>query len=277
MLRGVSVLAVSLTLTAALAGDDGHHHDGELSNEQLGTVHFPTSCTPQVQKDFERGVAFLHSFAFETAEATFRQVAKDDPNCAVAHWGVAKTFQRWGTPSAKQLETAWGEIKIAKSLHAQTDRERRYIAAMSSFYEPGKKEEKRELDYLKGMKELYGRYPDDHQAAAFYAFALKDSDRDNDPTHARRKQAAGILEKLFLLEPNHPGVAHYLIHTYDYPGMAELGLPAARRYAKIAPAAPHALHMPSHIFAQLGLWQEDINSNLVSVAASRDASITHMG
>jgi hypothetical protein len=170
------------------------------------------------------------------------------------------------------------EIRVAKSLHAKTARERNYIAAMVAFYEhPGKKDEKREQRYLKGMEKLYRRYPDDHEAAAFYAFALKDSDRDDEPTHAKRKEAAAILEKLFLLEPNHPGVVHYLIHTYDYPGMAELGLPAARRYAKLAPAAPHALHMPSHIFAQLGLWQEDIDSNLASVAASRNASITNMG
>jgi tetratricopeptide (TPR) repeat protein len=142
---------------------------------------------------------------------------------------------------------------------------------------PEKKDEKREQMYLKGMEKLYRRYPDDHEAAAFYAFALKDSDRDDDPTHAQRKEAAAILERLFLLEPNHPGVAHYLIHTYDYPGMAELGLPAARRYAKIAPAAPHALHMPSHIFARLGMWQEDIDSNLASIAASRNAAVTRMG
>jgi hypothetical protein len=136
----------------------------------------------------------------------------------------------------------------------------------------------RQQKYLKGMEKVYGRYPDDYEAAAFYAFALMDSDREDDPTHAqRRAAAAAILEKLFVLEPNHPGIAHYLIHTYDYPGMAELGLPAARRYAKIAPAAPHALHMPSHIFAQLGLWQEDIDSNLASVAASRNATMTQHG
>jgi hypothetical protein len=126
------------------------------------------------------------------------------------------------------------------------------------------------------MEKLYRRYPDDHEAAAFYAFALKDSDRDDDPRQPKRKEAAAILEKLFLLEPNHPGIAHYLIHTYDYPGMAELGLPAARRYVEIAPSAPHALHMPSHIFARLGLLQEDIYSNLASVAASRNSAATHM-
>ena len=277
MVRWVASLLAFVAVALSALADEGHHHD-QLSEQQLGTVHFPTSCAPTVQKTFERGVALLHSFAFETAEATFRQVAQDDPHCAMAHWGIAKTFSRWGTPDAKQLEHGWEEIKVAKSFHAKTARERDYIAALAALYEhPEKKDEKREQRYLKGMKKPYRRYPDDHEAAAFYAFALKDSDRDDDPTHAKRKEAAAILEKLFLLEPNHPGVAHYLIHTYDYPGMAELGLPAARRYAKIAPAAPHALHMPSHIFAQLGLWQEDIDSNLASVAASRNASITHMG
>src|SRR5207245_2335589 len=141
---------------------------------------------------------------------------------------------------------------------------------------PEKKEDKRGDRYLKAMEKLYRRYPDDHEAAAFYALALEESDSDDDPTHARRKQAAPILEKLFVIEPQHPGVAHYLIHTYDVAGMAELGLPAARRYAQIAPAAPHALHMPSHIFARLGMWQEDIDSNLASVAASRNAAAVHM-
>jgi len=266
---------------AALAvfslADEGDHYD-QLNGQDLGTVHFPTSCAPTVQKNFERGVALLHSFAFETAEATFRQVAQDDPHCAMAHWGIAKTFSRWGTPDAKQLEHGWEEIKVAKSLHAKTAREQAYIAAVAALYEhPERKDEKRDQRYLIGMEKLYRQYPEDHEAAAFYAFALKDSDRDDDPTQPERKEAAAILEKLFLVEPNHPGVAHYLIHTYDYPGMAELGLPAARRYAKIAPAAPHALHMPSHIFARLGLWQEDIDSNLASVAASRNSAATHMG
>jgi tetratricopeptide (TPR) repeat protein len=276
----VRLKAIALIVLAAgvpLVGDDGHHHD-DLSEQQLGAVHFPTSCAPGVQKSFERGVALLHSFAFETAQATFRQVAEEDPRCAMAHWGIANTFTRWGAADSKQLERGWQEIKVAKSLHAQTARERAYIAAEAAFYEHSDDpKEKRSEKYLRGMERLYRDYPDDHEAAAFYAFALKDSDRDDDPAQPRRKQAATILEKLFILEPNHPGVAHYLIHTYDYPGMAELGLPAARRYAKIAPAAPHALHMPSHIFARLGMWEEDIDSNLASIAASRSAMNTHMG
>jgi hypothetical protein len=194
----------------------------------------------------------LHSFAFETAQDAFRQVADEDPRCAMAHWGIAKTFDRWGTPDSQQLKRGWEEIKVAKSLRAKTARERAYIAAEAAFYQhPERRNEKRDEKYLSGMERLYEQFPSDLEAAAFYALALKNSDSDDDPTHAKRKQAAAILEKLFALEPNHPGVAHYLIHTYDYPGMAELGLPAALRCAKIAPLAPHALHMPSHIFARL--------------------------
>ncbi len=250
------------------AAQSQHQHDA-LTEQQLGTVHFPTSCDPRVQRQFERGVALLHSFAFETAQATFRQVAQDDPRCAMAHWGIAMTFTRWAGPNDKQRQQGWEEIKIARSLHAPTPRERDYIAAEAANYaHPDKKDDKRGDKYRKRMEKLYRRYPEDHEAAAFYALALVSD---------KRKEAAAILEKLFTIEPQHPGVAHYLIHTYDVPEMAELGLPAARRYAQIAPAAPHALHMPSHIFARLGMWQEDIDSNVASIAASRNAAATHMG
>jgi tetratricopeptide (TPR) repeat protein len=267
------VALVSFSLTAYAQ----HQHDA-LTAQQLGTVHFPTSCDRRVQKQFERGVALLHSFAFDTAETTFRQVAKDDPQCAMAHWGIAMTFSRWAGPDDKQRRQGWEEIKIARSLKAPTARERDYIASEAAvFAHPEKKDNKRGERNLKALERLYRRYPEDHEAAAFYALALEEADRDDDPTHARRKQAAAILEKLFLIEPDHPGVAHYLIHTYDTSDMAKEGLPAARRYAQIAPAAPHALHMPSHIFARLGMWQEDIDSNLASIAASRNAAVTHMG
>jgi tetratricopeptide (TPR) repeat protein len=263
---------------APLRADEGQHHHDELNEQQLGSVHFPTSCDTKVQKLFEQGVALLHSFAFETAEATFRQVAQDDAQCAMAHWGIAMTFTRWGEPTADQLKHGWEEIRIAKSMHANTARERDYITAETVFYRhPRKKDKKRDQRRLRALEKIYHRYPDDHEGAAWYAFALMNSDREQDPTHRARKQAAAILEHLFAIEPDHPGVAHYLIHTYDYPGMGELGLAAARRYAKIAPSAPHALHMPSHIFARLGMWDEDIDSNQASVAASRNAAKTHMG
>ena len=273
----LATLAILAVLRLSLSAQAQHQHDA-LTEQQFGAVHFPTSCDPRVEKKVERGVALLHSFAFDTAEAAFRQVVQDDPDCAIAHWGIAKTFSRWGEPDDKQRKQGWEEIKIAKSLHASTARERDYIAAEAAAYaHPEKKDDTRGDRYLKRMGKLYRRYPEDHEAAAFYGLALESSDRDDDPTHARRKQAAAILEKLFVIEPQHPGVAHYLIHTYDIPGMAELGLPAARRYARIAPAAPHALHMPSHIFARLGMWRDDIDSNVASIDASRSAAVTHMG
>lgn len=268
-------IAVLIFLSVPLSAQ--HQHDA-LTDQQLGTIHFPVSCDAKVQKNFERGVALLHSFAFDTAESAFRQVAQDDPHCAMAHWGIATTFSRWAGPDDKQRRNGWEQIKIAKSLRAPTARERDYIAAEAAVYaHPEKKDDKRGKKYLKAMERLYRRYPEDHEAAAFYALALEEADRDDDPTHAQRKQAAAILENLFLIEPDHPGVAHYLIHTYDTSDMAKQGLPAARRYAQIAPSAPHALHMPSHIFARLGMWQEDIDSNLASIAASRNAAVAHMG
>jgi len=276
--RSISPLLTLVAFIVILPAAKAQHQHDALTEQQLGTVHFPVSCATRVQKDFERGVALLHSFAFGTAESTFRQVAQDDPGCAMAHWGIAITFSRWAGPDEQQRRKGWEEIKIAKSLHAPTTRERNYIAAEATIYQhPQRKDDKRGEKYLKAMGKLYRRYPEDHEAAAFYALALEEADRDDDPTYANRMKAAAILEKLFLIEPDHPGVAHYLIHTYDIPDMAKLGLPAARRYAQIAPAAPHALHMPSHIFARLGMWQEDIDSNLASIAASRSSAATHTG
>jgi predicted Zn-dependent protease len=267
-----------LTAVCLSVADEGQHHHDELNQQQLGSVHFPVSCDAQVQKAFERGVALLHSFAFESAESTFRQIAQDDPHCAMAHWGIAMTFSRWGEPTSDQLKHGWEQIRIAKSLRPKTPRERDYVAAETTFYRhPEKKDKKRDERRLKALQKIYQSYPDDHEGAAWYAFALMNSDRADDPAHAARKQAAAILERLFVIEPNHPGIAHYLIHTYDYPGMGESGLAAAQRYAQIAPAAPHALHMPSHIFARLGMWDDDIASNLASIAASRNSATTHMG
>ena len=199
--RYVLLLISLIAFAIPAAADEGHHHD-EPSELELGSVHFPISCAPEVQKIFERGVALLHSFAFETAEATFRQVAKDDPKCAMAHWGIASTFSRWGTPSAEQMKQGWGQLKMAKSLHAKTVRERDYIDAIATIYvNPEKKDGKRGDKFLRKLERLHERYPDDLEATAFYAFALKDSDRDDDPKHTKRKEAAAILEKLFLIEP----------------------------------------------------------------------------
>lgn len=273
------IFAVLLSFAFCLfADDEGHHHE-QLTEQQLGTVHFPVSCTPNVQKPFERGVALLHSFWYEEAEKEFEQIAKDDPRCAMAQWGLAMSqwHQLWNHPDAATTKKGRAEIKTARSLHAATARERDYIDAMKAFHGTKGKYDRRATAYTKAMEKVFQRNPDDHEAAAFYALSLLASADDNDPNFTADKKAAAVLEKLFATEPDHPGVAHYLIHAYDKPQLAQLGLPAARRYAQIAPMAPHALHMPSHIFARVGLWPDDISSNLASIAATRQTAAMHMG
>jgi tetratricopeptide (TPR) repeat protein len=284
MKRIVCLLLFSALLALTAAGDDdqSHHHHEDLTTAQLGTVTFPVSCAPQVQKPFERGVALLHSFWYEEAEKEFTQIAVDDPHCVMAHWGIAMSLwhQLWNNPDPKIIQHGLDELHQAKTTDGPaTPREKAYIAAIAAFYSNSKKQnhEARAKAYSDAMKKVYETYPDDHEAAVFYALSLLASEPHEDATFANRKQAAEILEKLFATEPDHPGVAHYLIHAYDKPQLAQLGLPAARRYAQIAPVAPHALHMPSHIFARVGLWQDDINSNLASIAATRKTAAMGMG
>ncbi len=286
MKRIACLLLLSCLFTITACADDekdkNHHHHEDLTAAQLGTVNFPVSCAPAVQKPFERGVALLHSFWYEEAEKEFEHIAVADPHCAMAHWGVAMSLwhQLWNNPDAKVVQHGFDEVHQAKTTDGDTTpREKAYIAAVAAFYSNSKKlnHEARAKAYSDAMKKVYETYPDDHEAAIFYALSLLASEPHDDATFANRKQAAAILEKLFVIEPNHPGVAHYLIHTYDKPQLAQLGLPAARRYAQIAPASPHALHMPSHIFARVGLWQDDINSNLASIAATRKTAAMGMG
>lgn len=281
-MKNVSVfLAILLIFAVAAAADDQEHHHEDLTPEQLGTVHFPTTCTENVQAGFQRGVALLHSFWYEEAQKQFEQVVQNDPHCAMAHWGVSMSLwhQLWNHPDAKTIKRGKVEVKKAEALHSHDDRERGYIAAVEAFYGGSRKRtyQSRATAYSKAMQSAHEHHPEDLEAAAFYALSLLASEPDHDVTFANQKKAAAVLEKLFAQEPDHPGVAHYLIHSYDSPRMAQLGLPAARRYAKIAPASPHALHMPSHIFARLGLWQDDIDSNLASIAATRKTAAMHMG
>src|SRR5229473_3033978 len=278
MKRPALVIAVGSLFAVLALADQGHHHE-DLAAEQLGTVHFPISCAAYVQKPFARGVALLHSFWYEEAAKEFTHIAKDDPSCAMAHWGVAMSLwhQLWDHPNAATIKRGLAELKKAQSLHPGTDRERDYIASLRMLYGKKGDHDQRAKAYSQAMEGLYQHYPDDREAAAFYALSLLASEPDGDTTFANRKKAAAVLEKLFKEEPTHPGVAHYLIHSYDKPQLAQLGLPAARRYAQVAPAAPHALHMPSHIFARVGLWQDDINSNLASIAATRKTAAMHMG
>jgi|HubBroStandDraft_6_1064221.scaffolds.fasta_scaffold00076_32 tetratricopeptide (TPR) repeat protein len=277
------LLFSALVTVAAFADDDqDQHHHEDLASAQLGTVAFPVSCAPSVQKPFERGVALLHSFWYEEAEKEFIQVSADDPHCAMAHWGAAMSLwhQLWNEPNKNVIQRGADQVHEAKTTDGPTTpREHAYIAAIAAFYGDSRKlnHEARAKAYSDAMKKVYETYPDDHEAAVFYALSLLASEPHDDATFANRKQAAAILEKLFAIEPNHPGVAHYLIHSYDKPQLAQLGLPAARRYAQVAPASPHALHMPSHIFARVGLWQDDIDSNLASIAATRKTAAMHMG
>lgn len=277
----VVVLCFAIAAFADDEKDKEHHHHEDLSEMQLGTVHFATSCSASGQHSFERGVALLHSFWYEESEKEFQGILKDDPHCAMAHWGVAMSLwhQLWDEPNEKVLRRGRDEVKAGQKLakHA-TPREQAYLAAAAAFYKPNKlKHAQRAQAYSDAMKKVYESYPDDHEAATFYGLSLIASEPGNDKDFATRKQAAAVLEKVFAAEPNHPGVAHYLIHTYDRPELAQLGIPAARRYAQIAPAAPHAVHMPSHIFARVGLWQDDINSNLASIAATRKTAAMGMG
>jgi tetratricopeptide (TPR) repeat protein len=254
----------------------------ERAMERLGQVSFPVSCTPAAQKQFDRALAALHSFWYEEALRVFTAVTETDPDCAMAYWGIAMSiyYPLWVPPSQATLQKGMSTVEKAKSIEAKTDRERAYIAAIEVFYKDSDKLDHRTriLAYEKAMERLYRQYPKDREAAIFYALALNATAPPTDKTYAKQLKAGEILEKVFTEQPDHPGVAHYIIHSYDNPPLASRGLPAAQRYAKIAPAVPHAQHMPSHIFIRLGLWQESIQSNLGAVAASKDYEAkTHPG
>ena len=246
------------------------------TGERLGTVRFATSCAPAVQPQFDRAVALLHSFHLDAAVGAFTDVAAADPTCGMAHWGVAMSWlgnPLAAPPSARGLKEGAAAVDRAKAAGARTDREREYIAAIETIYKDADRVDHRTraLAYEKAMEQLAARYPADREAAVFYALALNITLDPNDKTYANQLKAAGILEKVFAAQPDHPGVAHYLIHSYDFPPIAAKGLPAAKRYASIAPAAPHALHMPSHIFTRVGSWQESIETNRASAKAAADA------
>lgn len=253
-----------------------HHDDGPAAKEILGQVSFPTSCTPAAQAGVTHGVALLHSFGYAKAQRQFEAVAKDDPACAIAHWGVAMSLynQIWDPPNADTLKV--GRAEVAKGRAATsagtTARERAYIDAIGAYYDPADATPQQRAEaYEAKMHALRAAYPDDVEAAAFDALALLSSTPVGDTSLTHERQALAILLPLFAVHPQHPGLAHYITHTCDTPALAQQGLAAAKVYAKIAAASPHALHMPGHIFARLGMWKEDIDSNLASAAASRKA------
>ena len=269
---------LSLTPLSLPAQEPPHHHDAD---EKLGTLSFPTSCAPAVQSQFERGVALLYSFEYEVAEAQFAEVDKKDPHCAMAYWGQAMTLyhQLWDRPTKADLAQGAELLAKASSLKPPTARERDYIQALSTFYSNTDKldHNQRADAYAKAMQGVHERNLGDHEAAIFYALSLLASAPERDPNLTNAKAAVAILNQLYDQQPDHPGIAHYIIHSCDNPAMASLALPAARKYASIAPSSPHAVHMPSHIFARLGLWQDDINSNLAAIqAADRMAEHHHV-
>jgi hypothetical protein len=239
--------------------------------EKLGTVAFSTSCAPSVRNDFQRSVALLHSFAYTAAEQSFRKVAADDPKCAMAHWGAAMSYyhQLWSPPSPEELRSGQKEIEQAAHLSA-SPREKQFIAAAALYYRDAGRvaPQIRAKAYAEAMAEVARNNPKDTEAQMFYALALIATAPLEDRTHANQKRAAAILESVYRAQPDHPGAAHYLIHAYDSTELAARGLAAARAYSKIAPSAPHALHMPSHIFTRLGLWDDSIASNLAARAAA---------
>ena len=254
-----------------------HHHDAA---EKLGNVSFPISCATDAQKPFERGVALMHSFGYEEAEAQFIELTQKDPDCAMAHWGVALSLfhQIWERPGEPSLKRGWSEMEKAQKLGVKTERERGYISALSAFYRDYATRDhmQRAAAYSEAMAKLYQQYPTDLEAGAFYGLSLLAAEPPAEKSLAARKKAVEVLNPLFLRQPDHPGLAHYIIHACDSPQMAPMGLDAARRYAAIAPSSAHAVHMPSHIFARLGLWQEDIDANLKSVALAHPASEMYM-
>lgn len=243
--------------------------------EKLGTVSFPVSCAAESQQGFDRAVAMLHNFRFPQAGNAFADVAKADPDCAMAYWGVAISARAnplAGAPSPAAMKRGWEYVEKAKSAAAKTQRERDYIAALELYYkDPDSRDHlPRVLAFEKAMEQLARRYPDDVEASLFYALALNESilALPADKTYARHQKAASIAETVLATQPDHPGAIHYLIHSYDFPALADRGVRAADHYASVAPGAPHALHMPSHIYSMLGWWDESIKSNLSAVTAA---------
>jgi tetratricopeptide (TPR) repeat protein len=247
---------------------------GHSASQDLGSVRFPISCTPEAQRHFERAVAWLHSFEYQEAERAFLESAAADATCAMSHWGVAMSQYHplWAPPTPAELAKARAALAQARALRSGSDREQGFIAALSVFFDDsgGASHRDRTFAYEAAMDRLHRNHPADPEAAIFHALALIAAGMvDDDARFDRERRAAAILDQALAARPDHPGVTHYLIHGYDYPPLAHLALGAARRYAGIAPASAHAQHMPSHIFTRLGLWDDAIRSNLAAQASAR--------
>ncbi len=242
-------------------------------DKQFGSVNFEMTCGEKSKYDFNLAIELLHSFEYDESEKVFAKIIDTNPECAMAYWGIAMCnfHPLWTPPTEAELKKGTQVIEIAKSISEKSKRESDYINAIAIFYKDWNKidHHTRCINYEKAMQEIHTTYPEDKEAAIFYALALDASADPGDKTYHNQRTAGSILSTLYPSEPNHPGIIHYIIHSYDYPELAELALPSARRYAKVAPSSAHALHMPSHIFTRLGLWDECIQSNLAFVASAK--------
>src|SRR5215203_1160669 len=265
------ILSVVAGLVAAgLAGSASAQSD-----EKLGKLSFSISCDPLVQADFERGVAMLHSYWFNYARKTFEGILQKDPSCAMAYWGIAMDLlgnTLATTPSRAEAQAGWEALEKARAAGVKTQRERDWIEALGAYYREHDKipVDARLAAYNTAMERMVQRYPDDYEARVFYALTLQAAASHADTTYTDQLKSAAILEKLYDQNPQHPGVTHFLIHAYDFAPIADKGIPAARRYGGIAPAVPHARHMPSHIYSMVGLWEESIASNASSLEIQPD-------
>ena len=270
-----TLAATAVIALAAPAAAQGAAPAGtpEAAEQQLGNVHFATSCNEVAQRRFDRAMRYQHSFWYRESQAIFEDALKADPQCAIALWGVALSMLNnpHAPPPNENLPRGLAALQKAKEIGAKTPRERDFIDALLAFYADHDKIDHRTRvqSYLKAIEAVAQRYPDDDEAQIFYAITLNVAAAPTDKTYANQLKGAAILEPIFARQPQHPGVAHYLIHLYDYPAIADKGLTAATRYAGIAPSAPHAQHMPSHIFTRVGYWKESIGSNLASVKAAK--------
>ena len=269
-------LTITLVLGQTPAPQLQHPHESGQPPQQLGRVDFQTSCDPALRDDINRAVALLHSFWFGASATAFSEVAGKDPSCGIAWWGVA--MSRWGNPFAPgrplaNVQRGSEAIAKARGVGAKTQRERDYIEAAAALFDRFETVEHRTriVNYERAMERVHQAYPEDRELSSFYALAINQTALPTDKRYSQQLKAAAILEELFKTMPDHPGVAHYLIHAYDHPPLAERALPAAQRYAKIAPDAPHALHMPSHTFTRVGHWEDSISTNLASASAARKA------
>ena len=273
-LAGALALAVPV-LPAAAQEEHDHQHHHHAAPEELGTVHFPISCAAEARAPFTRGLALLHSFGYEEAARAFGEAAAADPECAMAQWGLAMSSFHpiWAPPTEAEHAAGLAAARRAAELGGADEREKAWIAMVAEVFEggPARANVERAKAFERAMSEISERWPDDPEATLFHGLSILSIAYNSPPdkSYALQKRAAAILDRILPEHPDHPGVAHYVIHSFDYPELAELALPAARAYAAIAPDAPHALHMPSHIFTRLGLWEESIQSNLASAAAGQ--------